>query len=198
MTTPDFSMLPPAFFRLIEVDFPWLHESWTRKGVSRSPQRHYPCMHIRDALDWPVRSLADPGGCILAMWARDDMIDQALELMRAWGFAYKTKLVWRKMTKNGKACIGLGRHFRNGSEDLLIGRWGKRTPFRYGPGTRGLSNLLDAPRREHSRKPDEMRQRLERRYRGPYLSMFTRETIEGWASWGNEATKFDGQRRRAA
>lgn len=195
MTVIDLSGLPERFFRLIYVDFPWQHESWSAKGEKKSRRKHYPCIATKDAYDWPLKkTLADPAGCIWAMWARDDMLDQAIDLGRAWGLAYKTKADWVKLSESGdRPHFGLGRHFRNGCESLLIWRTGALTPYRRGPGTRSLRSVIAAPVREHSRKPDEWRRHLEARYRGPYLEMFGRETAPGWFSWGNETTKFDNQ-----
>jgi N6-adenosine-specific RNA methylase IME4 len=189
VTIPTFDDLPAKFFRLIYADPCWEHKAYSGKGLMKSPQMHYACIPTKIMMTWPVRKLADPEGCIIAMWARDDMLDQALDLMRAWGFVYKTKLDWVKM-RGDKLAFGLGRHFRNCGESLLIGRSGKRTPFRRGPGTRSMRSVLLAQIREHSRKPDEMRAQLEARYRGPMLEMFARERAPNWFAWGNEIDKF--------
>jgi N6-adenosine-specific RNA methylase IME4 len=126
--------------------------------------------------------------CALFMWAIDPMLPQALDVIQAWGFKYKTvAFTWAKINKSGKDPIGGGYWTRANPEMCLLATRGK--PKRLNADVR---QLIMAPRREHSRKPDEIYGRIERLVAGPYLEMFARQTRPGWDSWGDEVGKFDG------
>jgi N6-adenosine-specific RNA methylase IME4 len=116
------------------------------------------------------------------------MLPQAIAVMGAWGFEYKTiAFTWAKRTPTDKAWhLGLGYWTRQNSEHCLLGRRGK--PKRI---ARDVRELVIAPRGEHSRKPDEVAAGIERLAPGPYLELFARETGPGWTSWANEVSKFD-------
>ena len=134
--------------------------------------------------------------CLLHMWVIGSHIDQALELARHWGFQFKSDgFVWVKTGKHDPAVrpITMGKWVRKQVEYGFIFTRGK--PKRLDAGVRQLietgDQVIYAPRREHSRKPDEVFERLERLVEGPYLEMFARKTRPGWEVWGNETTKFD-------
>jgi N6-adenosine-specific RNA methylase IME4 len=144
----------------------------------------------------PVADLAAKD-CLLHMWVIGSHLDQAIELGRHWGFTFKSDgLVWVKTGKHDPAVrpISMGKWVRKQVEYGLLFSRGK--PSRTDAGVRQLietedENVIYAPKREHSRKPDERYERLERLAAGPYLEMFARQSRPGWASWGNEATRFD-------
>lgn len=121
------------------------------------------------------------------MWVIDSHLDQALELMAAYGFTFKTiAFCWVKTTRAGKPVMSLGLWTRKGMEICLLGTRGK--PTRRGKGVR---QVLLGPRREHSRKPDEIYQRIEQLVDGPYCEAFSRQCWPGWDQIiSNEKDKF--------
>ena len=130
--------------------------------------------------------------CALFLWATDPSLPQALEVISAWGFAYKTvAFTWVKTTKDGSGFpIGCGYWTRANPEMCLLATRGR--PQRL---SRSVRQLLFAPRREHSRKPDEAYTRIEALVSGPYLEMFARSRRQGWESWGIGVDEGIGARR---
>jgi N6-adenosine-specific RNA methylase IME4 len=123
------------------------------------------------------------------MWAIDSHLDQAIALGKFWGFEYKTiGFIWEKTLKDDPETLrmGLGKWTRKEAEVCLLFTRGK--PKRLSGGVR---QVIRAPRREHSRKPDEQYDRIEQLVSGPYLEIFSRTDRPGWASWGNQTGKFN-------
>lgn len=188
MTLPIFHSLRPASYRLILADPPWTFRTFSEAGQEKSPQAHYLCLDEKAIHALPVGSLAHPEGCVLVMWGTAPMIEQAHRTMAAWGFTYKTMGAWAKLSKTGNRwAFGTGFLLRSAAEFWLVGTRGK--PPR---GALNVRNLIAAPVREHSRKPDEMREIAEAMSPGPYVELFARERAPGWDAWGNEIGKFDG------
>ena len=122
----------------------------------------------------------------LYLWVPNAMLPTGLEVLRAWGFEYKTNLIWHKIRKDGGSDgRGVGFYFRNVTEMVLFGIRGKNA--RTLPPGRRQGNLLATRKREHSRKPDELYDVIEACSPGPRLEMFARGRRRGWAVWGNEA-----------
>ena len=121
----------------------------------------------------------------LYLWVPNALIAEGLEVMKRWGFTYKTNLVWYKIRKDaGPDGRGVGFYFRNVTELLLFGTRGN---FRtLAPGRRQV-NILATRKREHSRKPDEQYEIIEACSPGPFVELFGRGTRKGWATWGNQA-----------
>ena len=113
------------------------------------------------------------------------MLPDALALIAGWGFTYKTGGSWSKMTASGKMAFGTGYIFRSASEPLLIASRGSPKWL-----SKRERNAWHLPIREHSRKPDEVRDMLERCIPAPRLEMFARQECPGWTAWGNEVGKF--------
>ena len=114
------------------------------------------------------------------------LLPEGLEVMAAWGFRYKTNLIWHKIRKDGGSDgRGVGFYFRNVTEILLFGVIGKNVRT-LGPG-RSQVNMMQTRKREHSRKPDEQYELIEACSPGPYLEMFGRGLRSGWTTWGNQA-----------
>jgi N6-adenosine-specific RNA methylase IME4 len=156
-------------------DPPWRFETFSDKGRGRSPK--YRVERTPDLVRMPPPA-ADNSA--LFLWTIDTHMQQALSLIKAWGFEYKTvAFIWVKPQ------MGLGYWTRKEAEICLMGTRGK--PKRVG---RGVRQVIRAPRREHSRKPDEVYSRIEALVGGPYLEMFARQQWPGWDSWGNETGKF--------
>jgi N6-adenosine-specific RNA methylase IME4 len=122
----------------------------------------------------------------LYLWVPNALLPNGLMVMEAWGFKYKTNLVWRKIRKDGGSDgRGVGFYFRNVTELLLFGVRGKNART-LAPG-RTQVNYLESRKREHSRKPDEQYPIIEACSSGPYLELFARGERKRWTSWGNEA-----------
>ncbi len=124
----------------------------------------------------------------LYLWCPNAMLPEGLAVMRAWGFNYKSNLVWHKVRKDGGSDgRGVGFYFRNVTELILFGVRGKNART-LAPG-RSQVNLLATRKREHSRKPDEQYEIIEACSPGPYLELFARGKRKHWAVWGNQATE---------
>jgi N6-adenosine-specific RNA methylase IME4 len=168
----------------ILADPPWQFRTYSHPVEGRVPQRaiqqHYAVQHADDIAALPVRAIAAPN-CALFMWVVGSHLEYAMNVAHAWGFSFKTTgFVWRKPS------IGMGYWPRKRTEACLLFTRGK--PKRLHA---GVDELIEAPRREHSRKPDEQYERIERLVAGPYVELFARQTRPGWDCWGNEVTKFD-------
>lgn len=184
MTWP-FGDLVPMRYGCIIADPPWAFRLYSDAGDRKSPQHYYDCMDAAAIWDLPVSQLAAPD-CALFMWATAPMIRDALNVMRSWGFTYKTMGAWAKRSKADKAwAFGTGYCFRSAAEFFLLGTIGKPKVM-----SRSVRNLIVAPVREHSRKLDQLHGMAESLYAGPYAELFAREARQGWDCWGNEVGKF--------
>jgi len=136
-------------------------------------------MLIKEIMALPVQNLIHPEGCHLYLWTTNTYLPDALQCMRNWGFTYKNIITWYKPGN-----IGLGQYLRNRTEHCLFGVCGK-LPYKIIDGKRcqGVTGFI-AERREHSRKPDEMRQMIERVSYAPRIELFAREAHEGWDCLG--------------
>jgi N6-adenosine-specific RNA methylase IME4 len=175
-------------YGVILADPPWAFETYSKIHTTphRGAQDHYSVVQYEGLSEIPVADWAAKD-CALFMWVVDSHLDEALKLGEAWGFKFKTiAFVWSKLTKNGLPKIGMGYWSRKQREICLLFTRGK--PKRIGKGVR---QLIQAERREHSRKPDEQYARIEALVGGPYLEMFARQAWPGWDSWGNETEKFE-------
>lgn len=188
MTGWPFGDLQRGHYRLLLADPPWRFTAYSDKGLKKSPERHYATMNAADIAALPVRDLADPKGCLLILWTTGPHGEIAMDTMRAWGFRYVTQGAWAKQSRTGRAWqIGGGYYFRSACEPYLVGKIGNPGL----PNVRDVRNLIVAPVREHSRKPDEMHANLQRMYPGPRCELFARQSRPGWDTWGLERTKFD-------
>lgn len=184
---------PLGGFRCILADPPW--EFITFDGRSALPQRaeiqHYPTMTKEELWALPVRDMA-ARDCALIMWVTDSHLDQGLALGARWGFTFKTAplFIWRKTTLAGdKTRMSMGHWARKEAEICVLFTRGKP---RRRPGGGGVRQFIDAPRREHSRKPEEQYERIEKLVYGPRLELFARTAAPGWTAWGNQTDLFDG------
>lgn len=183
--TLDFARLRPfGGFGLIMADPPWRFTNWSAAGEGKNPTAHYDC----EPLDWikalPVDALAAEN-CLLWLWATNPMLPQALDVMAAWGFTFKTAGHWAKRTRHGKLAFGTGYILRCAGEPFLIGTRGQPCI-----GAKNVRSVIEGPIREHSRKPDEAFSAAEalvpERLR---IEVFSRENRLGWSSWGDEVGK---------
>ena len=203
---------PNGGYKAILADPPWRFSTWSAKGRDRCPdaplprnlqrqnrpERHYPTMSLQDIKALPVADLAAPDS-ILFMWVTDPMLPKAFEIAPAWGFTYKTvAFYWMKLRRKGSRRhllhdepdhklfpMGTGYWTRPNPEQCLL--FTKGSPRRL---SKAVRKLIIAPRREHSRKPDETAERIEALCDGPYLELFARTTRPGWDVWGDEVERF--------
>lgn len=181
---------PSQRFQVIYADPPWLYQGWTTDpAVLADRASHYikpvpyRCMPTKDICAVRVSDLCAPD-CVLFLWAVNALLPDALAVMRAWGFRYKTcAFTWVKQNPSGNGySFGLGYWTRANPELCLLGVRGN--PKRV---SRSTPNLLISPRREHSRKPDEARERIVQICGDvPRAELFARQRVEGWSAWGNE------------
>jgi N6-adenosine-specific RNA methylase IME4 len=181
-------------YRTIYADPPWRFATYSEKGKGRSAEAHYDCMSLAEIKALPVKDWAAPDAALF-LWTTDPMLRHAMEVLDAWGFAYKTvAFYWVKLNKGRDGSVLAPHDFFTG-----MGFWTRANPELCLLATRGhpqrraadVAKLLLAPRREHSRKPDEAQARIERLVDGPYLELFARSSRPGWDSLGNQAGLFD-------
>jgi N6-adenosine-specific RNA methylase IME4 len=167
----------------------------------RSNERHYKVMSFAELAALPIKELAAPSGCHLFLWTSGPFLPQALRLIEAWGFKYSTRaFTWLKTRRSWEPGdpllesdfpVGLGLTVRHQTELVLLARRGNCRRQR-----KDVRELILAPRREHSRKPDEFYRRVEQYCGGPFVDLFARERRPDWDAYGNEVDKFsDGSRR---
>jgi N6-adenosine-specific RNA methylase IME4 len=183
--------LPRRRFPVILVDPPWKFRTWSKRGLGRSPDRHYRTLTLAQIKAIPVIDLAKRD-CVLFLWTTWPHLEQALELLKAWGFKYKTAaFVWIKVTKNGRLHWGPGYWTRANTEPCLLATRGHPQRRR-----RNVHQVVLDVVREHSRKPASVHERIEQLMRGPYLELFARAPRPGWRVWGDEVGKFAEPARR--
>ena len=181
-----FSALPQYQARVILADPPWYFRNYSAKGEEKNPTAHYGCMDLAAIQALPVAELAHPGGCACIMWATAPMLPEAIDTLRAWGFAFKSAGAWAKRSSTGTRWhFGTGYCYRSAVEFWLLGTIGRPRQK-----SRSIRNLIVSPVREHSRKPEQMRGDIEALFDGPYIELFARQAAPGWLSWGNETDKF--------
>lgn len=171
-------------YATILADPPWQFQNRTGK-VAPEHRRllRYPTMQLREIKELPVGKLA-AAQSHLYLWVPNALLKEGLEVMEAWGFTYKTNLVWYKTRKDGGPDgRGVGFYFRNVTELILFGLRGSMRTLEPG---RTQVNLFHTRKREHSRKPDEVLDIIEACSPGPYLELFARFPRSGWDQWGNE------------
>jgi N6-adenosine-specific RNA methylase IME4 len=177
-----------AAFRTVLADPPWQFINRTGK-VAPEHRRlsRYGTMKLADICGLPVaETLADTAH--LYLWVPNALLPDGLEVMTAWGFRYKSNLIWHKIRKDGGSDgRGVGFYFRNVTEILLFGVRGKNART-LAPG-RTQVNYLGTRKREHSRKPDEQYALIESCSPGPYLELFARGARLGWTGWGAQAAE---------
>ncbi|AGH57989.1 MT-A70 family protein [Rhodovulum phage RS1] len=198
MTDWPFDPLTPMKYGAILADPPWAYVMRSEKGHAKSPEAHYDTMSVADLSALPVEQLAGPD-CMLFMWSTWPHLNVALKLMADWGFTYITGGSWTKRTnRNWKVCFGTGYVLHSATEPFLVGKLNRpktvsRTERNVIVADEQIPDSIEAIRREHSRKPDQMREMIERLLPHAYCcELFAREPWFGHEVWGNETTKFAG------
>ena len=172
-------------FATILADPPWRFQNRTGKMAPEHKRlARYSTMSMQEIMGLPVSQLALPKSH-LYLWVPNALVQEGLEVMKSWGFVYKTNLVWYKVRKDGGPDRrGVGFYFRNVTELILFGTRGS---IRTLPPGRSMANIVISRKREQSRKPDEIYDTIEECSPGPYLELFARHARDGWAQWGDEA-----------
>lgn len=171
---------PPRKYKTIYIDPPWPEKGGGK--IKRGADRHYRLMSLADIGALPVQALADSEGCHLYLWATNNYLQAALDLIKRWGFEYVTTITWQKDR------IGLGQYYRGLTEHCLFATTKKRLPYKIIDGKRaqGVTGFYES-KTTHSRKPGTMRKMVEHVSYGPRLELFAREAFAGWDCWGDEA-----------
>ena len=177
-------------YNVIYADPPWRYKLWTGGGAA---DEHYPTMSIEDIKALPVDKLAAKD-CALFLWITFPMLHEAWDVMRAWGFDFKTvAFVWIKLNRTADTLFwGMGHWTRANAEICLLATKGK--PKRV---SKSVHQICDARIMEHSRKPDEIRDRIVQLCGDlPRIELFSRQISDGWDCWGNEIYKFSDCKKK--
>lgn len=176
-------------FRTVLADPPWQFQNRTGKVAPEHKRlSRYGTMDLQDIKSLPVSSICEETAH-LYLWVPNALLPEGIEVLRAWGFSYKSNIVWQKIRKDGEPDgRGVGFYFRNTTELILFGVRGKNA--RTLAPARSQVNVIKSRKREHSRKPDEQYKLIEECSPGPYFEMFARGTKPGWISWGNQAERY--------
>jgi N6-adenosine-specific RNA methylase IME4 len=173
-------------FSTILADPPWQFVNRTGKiAPEHGRLTRYPTLKVDKIAALPVERVA-AATAHLYLWCPNALLPEGFAVMKAWGFTYKSNIVWHKVRKDGGSDgRGVGFYFRNVTELILFGVRGKNART-LAPGRRQV-NLLATRKREHSRKPDEQYAIIEACSPGPFLELFARGTRNGWSTWGDQA-----------
>lgn len=176
-------------FTTVLADPPWQFQNKTGKVAPEHKRlSRYPTLTLQEIKDIPVQ-VASNDVAHLYLWVPNALLAEGLEVMKAWGFTYKTNIIWYKIRKDGGPDgRGVGFYFRNVTEILLFGIRGKKARTLQ-PG-RTQTNIISTQKREHSRKPDEQYKLIEDCSSGPYLELFSRGNRKKWTCWGNQAEEY--------
>lgn len=171
-------------YNIIYADPPWSYRTWSTRGQNRSVAvNHYPTMKLSDICTLPVGDIADRD-CVLFLWATYPNLREALTVIDAWGFEYKTvAFTWVKRNKKPPGFfVGLGYWTRANAEICLLATRGK--PKRI---SKSVRQIIDTPLEHHSKKPDVARRRIVELLGDlPRIELFARECFDGWDVFGNE------------
>lgn len=175
-------------FTTILADPPWQFTNRTGKIAPEHKRLlRYSTMTLQDICNLPVKNIASDTAH-LYLWTPNALLPDALQVMQAWGFQYKSNLIWHKIRKDGGSDgRGVGFYFRNVTEIILFGVRGKNA--RTLDAGRSQVNFIASRKREHSRKPDEQYELIEACSSGPYLELFARGERKNWTVWGNQANE---------
>jgi N6-adenosine-specific RNA methylase IME4 len=176
-------------FATVLADPPWRFRNRTGKMAPEHRRlSRYGTMTLEEICALPVaRVTATPAH--LYLWVPNALLAEGLRVLEAWGFAYKTNLVWHKVRKDGGSDgRGVGFYFRNVTELVLFGVRGRDARTR--APARSQVNIVRSQKREHSKKPEELYDIVEACSPGPYLELFARGPRKGWTAWGDQAEKY--------
>lgn len=180
----------PEAFGTIYADPPWRFTNRTGKMAPEHKRlRRYPTMSFDEIAELPVARIAKKQAH-LYLWVPNALIPEGLDVMKRWGFNYKTNIIWYKIRKDGGPDRrGVGFYFRNVTEVCLFGIRG--TNIRTKQPGRTMPNIISSQKSFHSRKPSEMYEVIESCSYGPFIELFSRTERPGWTMWGNQAGLLD-------
>ena len=170
--------MPEQPFRVLCADPAWSFGD-SLPGKSRGAAKNYRTMTVDEIERFELPPLATD--CYLFLWRVASMQQEALNVVRCWGFTVKTEIVWSKKTKHGKQHYGMGRHVRAAHETCLVCVRGKPKP-----GRDMMRSLFEAKTGAHSQKPEEFYAMIESSFRGPFAELFARRHRRGWTCLGDE------------
>ncbi|UKP01139.1 MT-A70 family methyltransferase [Nostoc sp. UHCC 0870] len=178
-------------YQCIVIDPPWFYRLRSKDKTHRNRIPYEP-MRTEEILALPIPELCDKSGCVLWLWFTNNHMIEAAQCLQVWGFELKTILTWEKVTKDGtKTHIGVGHWLRNSTEHCALAVRGNVKAFS-GRTLTNESTILHAKRREHSPKPPQFFELVDKLCPDmTKLEMFARESRDGWDSWGDEADLFD-------
>ena len=174
---------PNKKYNIIYADPAWHFKTYSNKGEKRSAIQYYDCLNINDICNLPVNDITN-NDCILFIWVIDSMLPEALQVIKKWNFKYKTvAFTWVKQNKKSDGYFtGMGYWTRCNPEQCLLAT--KGNPKRL---SKAVRQLIISKKQEHSRKPDEIRNRIVELCGDlPRIELFARNKTKGWSVWGNE------------
>lgn len=181
-----FGDLQPHSFSWLDVDAPWDFSLHSEKGGNKSAQKHYRCLPLDEIMAFPVQDLAAEN-CVLSLWATAPMLEQQMKVISRWGFKFKTEMIWRKTTKNGKQTFGPGYIARGSHEPVLIATRGAPKFV-----AKNIRSCFDGVRRKHSQKPEEWYDIVDRMLpKGERACLFSRTSRPKWKHWGDQVGVLD-------
>lgn len=168
-------------YQIIYADPPWRFNVWNRDtGLGRSADSHYKTMTLQEIKNLPIPS---DNNCVLFLWAVCPQLNEALQVVKSWGFEFKTvAFVWVKTNKNGTPFTGMGYWTRANAEICLLATKGKISRV-----SKSVKQIILSHKQEHSKKPNEVRHRIVELLGDlPRIELFARQKTSGWDVWGNE------------
>lgn len=171
-------------YSIIYADPPWRYKVWSDKGKSRSAERHYSTMQKVDIQRLPVPKISAKDS-VLFLWVTAPCIEEGFELIKHWGFTYKTiAFTWIKQNRQSDGIFkGMGYYTRANAELCLLATGGKILERK----SKSVSSVIISHLEKHSKKPDEARERITELFGVlPRIELFARQHVEGWDCWGNE------------
>jgi len=178
---------PNKKYKVIYADPPWQYSSKHYQDGGRDfkdLKSYYNTMNIQELKNLPIELLADKD-CACFMWVTDSHLYEGVEVLKAWGFQYKTiAFHWVKKTKHGKTAINTAPWTLKSCELCILGTKGQVSKYKV---SNNVKALIEAERTEHSKKPNEARKRIEMLFGDvPKIELFARERVVGWDSWGDQ------------
>ncbi len=184
-------LFPNKKYKIIYADPPWdYYSAWYRKGSDSAgiwglAQNHYKTMKLEDVKKLPIQKIS-ADNCFLFLWATFPQLKEALEVIGAWGFEYKTvAFTWVKKNNDGSNFTGMGWYTRANAEICLLAKKGKPKVINH-----AVRQIVETQRRRHSAKPEEVRERIIQLCgKLPRIELFARQRVKGWDCWGNQISK---------
>lgn len=181
---------PFGGFGVVLADPPWLFENYSAKGTAKNPNQHYACMPTDEICAMPVEALAATDAALF-LWATFPMLPDAMRTVSAWGFTYRSAAPWAKRSPRDTSWAFANGYWWRGAAELLIFATRGSPKRAETKAARSIRNLIIAPLREHSRKPEDAHRTAEVWFpMARKIELFARAPRAGWTVWGNETGKF--------